>query len=111
EQLAMRIALLRGVAAGSVLEDLRRDPGRVQLAIRQAMIDEPAHIRLVLVVDQFEEIFTLCRDDAERRGFVDAILHAQQTERRPTLVVLAMRADFYGRLAAFPALAANVQEH
>ncbi len=110
EELAMRLALLRGVSAGSVLDDLRADPERVALAARQALVDAAPDARLVLVVDQFEELFTLCRDDAERRRFVEALLHAR-APGNPILVVLAIRADFYGRIAAFPALAAAVQEH
>jgi WD40 repeat protein len=50
----------------------------------------------VLVVDQFEEIFTLCEDRDIRRRFVDRL-----TARR---VVLGVRADFYGHCTDFPAL-------
>lgn len=50
----------------------------------------------LLVVDQFEEIFGAGED--ERRRFVDALPHAATT------VVLAVRADYYGRCLAYPAL-------
>ncbi|WP_112263861.1 nSTAND1 domain-containing NTPase [Lentzea terrae] len=50
----------------------------------------------VLVVDQFEEIFTLCENREIRRKFVEQI-----TEHR---VVLGVRADFYGHCTDFPAL-------
>ncbi|MDX3661617.1 hypothetical protein PV646_30305 [Streptomyces sp. ID05-26A] len=50
----------------------------------------------VLVVDQFEEIFTLCEDRDTRRRFVDAL-----TAHR---VVLGVRADFYGHCTDFPSL-------
>ncbi len=53
----------------------------------------------VLIVDQFEELFTLCADADERARFVDAILS------RPGKLVVALRADFYGECAAFPELA------
>ena len=46
----------------------------------------------LVVVDQFEELFTLCRDAGERTAFVDALLAAPATT-----VVVAVRADFYGR--------------
>ena len=55
--------------------------------------------RLVVAVDQFDEAFTACRDDAEREAFFDALVAAAA---QGTLVVLAVRADFYGRLAAHP---------
>ncbi|WP_461011639.1 nSTAND1 domain-containing NTPase [Streptomyces capparidis] len=49
-----------------------------------------------VVVDQFEEVFTLCSDPAEREGFVDALLAAEAPGSR-LRVVLGVRADFYGR--------------
>ncbi|KAA6212741.1 hypothetical protein CP973_25675 [Streptomyces albofaciens JCM 4342] len=48
-----------------------------------------------LVIDQFEEVFTLCRDPAERARFLDLLLDAQDPARR-LCVVLGLRADFYG---------------
>ncbi|MGW2635736.1 nSTAND1 domain-containing NTPase [Streptomyces sp. NPDC001348] len=49
-----------------------------------------------LVVDQFEEVFTLCRDPAERQEFIDRLLSAADPDSR-LRVVLGLRADFYGR--------------
>ena len=61
--------------------------------------------RLVLVIDQFEEVFTLCTDEDERAAFVAAIVEAAVDPRAKEIVVLALRADFYGRCAASPSLA------
>ncbi|MEU1447226.1 nSTAND1 domain-containing NTPase [Streptomyces mirabilis] len=58
----------------------------------------------VVVVDQFEEIFTLCTDPAERKAFIELALTALQPDRK-LRVVLAVRADFYGRCAEHDALA------
>ncbi|MFE9679380.1 DNA-binding protein [Streptomyces sp. NPDC006259] len=57
-----------------------------------------------LIVDQFEEVFTLCRDPRERAGFVDELLAAREPGSR-LRVVLGVRADFYGRCAEHGALA------
>ncbi|HST85959.1 MAG TPA: hypothetical protein VLL08_29745 [Kineosporiaceae bacterium] len=51
-----------------------------------------------VVVDQFEEIYTLCRDRAERSRFLDLLLAAREPGSR-LRVVIAVRADFYGRCA------------
>jgi WD40 repeat protein len=51
-----------------------------------------------VVVDQFEEIYTLCRDRAERSRFLDLLLAAREPDSR-LRVVIAVRADFYGRCA------------
>jgi WD40 repeat protein/class 3 adenylate cyclase len=61
--------------------------------------------RLVLVIDQFEEVFTLCTDEDERAAFLAAIVEAAVDPRAKEIVVLALRADFYGRCAASPSLA------
>jgi hypothetical protein len=63
--------------------------------------------RLLLVVDQLEEAFTLCRDEAERLVFLDALTRPAPNET----VVIAVRADFYGRFAALPALAAQLADN
>jgi WD40 repeat protein/DNA-binding SARP family transcriptional activator len=60
--------------------------------------------RLVIAVDQFEETFTACRDDNERAAFVDGLVAAACDPRRRALVILAVRADYYGRCAAYPEL-------
>ena len=62
------------------------------------------HRRSVLAVDQFEELFTACQDEQERDEFVAALLRGGADADRGSLVVLAIRADFYGRCAAYPEL-------
>ncbi len=52
----------------------------------------------VVIVDQFEEVFTLCHDAAERARFIDLLLTARRPESR-LRVLLAVRGDFYGRCA------------
>ena len=59
--------------------------------------------RLVLVVDQFEELFTACPDERRARRSSSRRSCAQCATREP-VVVLAVRADFYGRCAAYPEL-------
>ncbi len=88
------------------LEELRRvlvsgakDP------LAEALNALPADGRLLLAVDQFEELFTACRSDAERAAFADTLARAAADPEGRALVVVALRADFYGRFAAFPALA------
>lgn len=62
-----------------------------------------------LVVDQFEEVFTLCRDPGERAGFLDRLLTAAEPASR-LRVVLGVRADFYGRCAEHRELADALRE-
>ncbi|HEY0807827.1 MAG TPA: ATP-binding protein, partial [Pseudonocardiaceae bacterium] len=88
-------------------------------AVRMAVAAHTRHradgaARLVLVVDQFEETFTLCQREDERRSFVQ-VLHAASTPAvpggiPPALVVLGLRADFYSRCLDYPQLAETLQE-
>ena len=74
-------------------------------AMTDGMKEQQEGDRSVLAVDQFEEIFTACSDDAERTAFLDAIAEAASIPDGATTVVIAMRADFYGRCAEHRALA------
>ncbi|TYB57592.1 hypothetical protein FXF51_39535 [Nonomuraea sp. PA05] len=63
--------------------------------------------RVLLVIDQFEETFTLCADAAERAAFIRAVVRAAQGGPR---VVLAVRADFYAHCSGVPELVAALRE-
>jgi WD40 repeat protein len=60
-----------------------------------------------VVVDQFEEVFTLCRDPRERSRFIDLLLAARAPESK-LRVLIALRADFYARCAEHRDLAEAV---
>jgi WD40 repeat protein/tRNA A-37 threonylcarbamoyl transferase component Bud32 len=63
----------------------------------------------LLIVDQLEEVFTLCRDGRSRAAFIEAVFDLLQAGS--TSVVVVLRADFYGRCANHPRLAAALAEH
>ena len=101
---AWRRLLLR--PGGRPLDELRRvlvsgakDP------LAEALDALPGNARLLLAVDQFEELFTACRSDAERAAFADILVRAAADPEGRAVVVVALRADFYGRFAAYPGLA------
>jgi DNA-binding SARP family transcriptional activator len=64
--------------------------------------------RLVVAVDQLEELFTLCEQEDERAAFLDQLAEAAGDPERRAVVVVALRADFYGRLAPYPRFAGLV---
>jgi WD40 repeat protein/DNA-binding SARP family transcriptional activator len=57
--------------------------------------------RLVIAVDQLEELFTLCEQEDERAAFLEQLAAAARDPERRALVVVSLRADFYGRLASY----------
>jgi WD40 repeat protein len=69
----------------------------------------PQHV--MVVVDQFEELFTVGCDDAGCQAFLDALtaLATPGPDGPAGLVVLGMRADFYGRAAEYPVLRTALQ--
>lgn len=60
--------------------------------------------RLVLVVDQFEEVFSTTADESERAAFVDRLVELARDYER-CVVVVTIRADYTGHCAAYPELA------
>nr|WTB32090.1 helix-turn-helix domain-containing protein [Streptomyces sp. NBC_00830] len=74
EELAARLAHLLGVAATSVCADLTADPKSIGVLWCQVLVAGPGARRVLLVVDQFEEIFTLCDDPEERAAFIDCVV-------------------------------------
>ncbi|MCS7476841.1 hypothetical protein ACFFQW_01065 [Umezawaea endophytica] len=66
---------------------------------------------VVIVVDQFEELFTLCSDDRERQVFLDSLVEIAENDGKPLgLVVVGLRADFYAACADHPGLRAALQD-
>lgn len=63
--------------------------------VDRVLAKQPGTDRLLLIADQWEELFTLCKDDAVRRCFIDNILEATATTRLSS--VLTLRGDFFGR--------------
>ena len=64
---------------------------------------------LILVIDQFEEVFTLVEDEAVRTHFIDNLLSAVTDPRSRVRVILTLRADFFDRPLMFPRLAELVR--
>jgi WD40 repeat protein len=66
--------------------------------------------RFVVVIDQLEEVFTVCESEAERSDFFDEIgTLAADAGPGSALVVLGMRADFYARATAYQVLRQAMQ--
>lgn len=111
-------------AAATLAADLKADPRSLGLYVRRLLASPRAAGvgRLLLVVDQFEELFTLCTDPDERKAFVDCLLNAVGCDALaqlagsgpalnvalrpdcPTTVVITLRADFYHHCGQYASL-------
>ncbi|MFP5273560.1 nSTAND1 domain-containing NTPase [Coleofasciculus sp.] len=65
--------------------------------------------RLLLVVDQFEEVFTCCRDETERQQFFDCLLGGLERTENQLCLVIGMRTDFLSNCANYPQLVQKIQ--
>ena len=129
-ELAARLAAVGGPDALAVRDGLARHPDQAHLAIRSAMLAAAARreaspsasgdggVRQVLIVDQFEQVFTLNPDvggEAVRQAFITALCSAAANPvgpglKPPALVVIAVRGDFWDRCAAVPELVSALQD-
>ncbi|WP_240659675.1 WD40 repeat domain-containing protein [Streptomyces sp. WAC 01529] len=105
EECAARLAAVSGGSATALHRELATDPRALHLTVLKALAERSSpDAELLLVVDQFEEVFTLCADADERARFIAALLTAAQAANSRTRVVLGVRADFYARCAQHPDL-------
>jgi WD40 repeat protein/basic membrane lipoprotein Med (substrate-binding protein (PBP1-ABC) superfamily) len=90
-------------SAAALIDDLSSDSRSLHLfASRQAKsMNSP---RLLLIIDQFEELFALCRSDEERVIFIDNLLRAASAAGGSTMVIITLRADFYTHCAEYESL-------
>ncbi|MEU4038984.1 nSTAND1 domain-containing NTPase [Streptomyces collinus] len=105
EELAVRLAAPAGGTPGRLLEELRAHAGNLHLLMRQIAAEESGRGEVILIVDQFEELFTLCTTPEERDHFIEALLVAARAENSACRVVLGVRADFYAPCIAHVELA------
>ena len=94
----LEAALLRSTidAPDSLTEALQADDGSgLVRAVLRVLPTESS--RMVLVVDQFEELFTLVENEGVQRRFLDQLVGAVDDAYGRVVVVITLRADFYGR--------------
>ena len=87
----------------TMMDDLKRDPRSLSIYINRILQTTGAPF-LLLFIDQFEELFALCRSEEERSMFIDNLLTGAAWEDGRTIVVITLRADFYAACAGYPRL-------
>jgi len=121
--LAAGLASLSGGDPAAIRQMLADAPGEAHLQVREVMLQaadrarergQPAAgdgSRLVLIIDQFEQVFSADGPDGrrERAAFIDAVCAAATRPagllgEPPARVVIAVRGDHWDRCAAYPQL-------
>lgn len=124
--LGLRLADLAGIASSRVLDEIEENPGSAALLARQALVADDrrsrtrrsaasrrartvlAERRLILVIDQFEEVFTECGDEVQRSRFIEAvcaITDGSQNDPPAALVIIGLNLAFVEQCTAHAVLA------
>ena len=128
-ELAGCLAAVGGQDAFAVREGLARQPDQAHLCIRstvlaatrrgeERLVADDGDGRLLLIVDQFEQVFTLTPElggETARQAFITALCSAAENpagsgQVPPALVVIAVRGDFWDQCAAVPELVGALQD-
>ena len=83
----------------------------LHMATKLYVTKNPEQNQIVILVDQFEEVFTSCKDEEERISFINNLVYASTISKGYVVLILTMRSDFYGKCAAFETLSALVSDH
>ncbi len=107
-----KAAAAEQVSESHRLEDGLRT-GNIKLAkvIELIMADKPASGRQLLVIDQFEELFSLVNNEKERQLFIANLIDAASITVGKTTVVITLRSDFLSECVAYPNLAKALSDH
>ncbi len=100
EAALLRVAVDR---PDGLLDDLMADDRGLLRVSKQILPGDDTD--LLLVIDQFEELFSLTHDLEVRRDFLDNLVTIGNDERSRVRLVLTMRADFFDRPLEYPAFA------
>ena len=87
-ELAARLAGVSARESSATLRELEADPRALDLIGRELIAADTGG-RLLIVVDQFEELFTRCRDEEERSTFIAALHRAATASSGRVVLILA----------------------
>ena len=114
DELAAQVAVLAGISVEDARESLTASPERFGRLARQAVIEQSrqsldqgtrtpvAQQRLLLIIDQFEQLFTQCPDEGEQRAFITALESAASSPERHAYVCAGDPSGFRGPVRRVP---------
>jgi len=109
EELEAALLRLAVNPPATLLTQLQEDERGLLRAANRTLPSQCGH--LLLLVDQFEELYTLMRDNDQRRLFLDSLQAAVQDNADRVRVVLTLRADFYDRPLSSRGFGELVRDH
>jgi Novel STAND NTPase 1/TIR domain/Trypsin-like peptidase domain len=110
ENLALMLSDHLPYTPTAIREELEDDAAR-GLHLLATKLAKRAGTKVVLFVDQFEELFTQTPSEDERRHFLDLLVTAITEPHGQVIVLLTLRADFYDRPMLYPELGQLIDRH
>ncbi|MEO5887043.1 MAG: formylglycine-generating enzyme family protein [Anaerolineales bacterium] len=111
---SLAASLTRGsesvTATSTLMDDMQKEARSLRLYVKK-VLSNSGETNLLLVVDQFEEVFTLCKDPVERKAFIENLLSLVDGEHHAAQVILTLRADFYHQCAEYEGLRQALEKH
>ena len=95
EELSAALLSVSNKALPNMLDTLREHDDGLTQGVREAL--PSADSKLVLMIDQFEELFTQVERESDRQQFLQLILDAVNAPDSPLIIIATLRADFYDR--------------
>ena len=95
EELANALLSVSTSPLPGVADTLREHADGLALGVKEALPSEDS--KLLLMIDQFEELFTQVELESDRQQFLDLILTAVNADDSPVIIIATLRADFYDR--------------
>jgi serine/threonine protein kinase/WD40 repeat protein len=93
----------------ALTEKIRISPKKLHLSLRDLALQKQR--KVLLVIDQLEEVFTLCRDPEKQRLFIQCIANAVDESSEPFRIICTVRDDFLGHVARTGDAARGLLEH
>lgn len=100
DELEVALTRVATIPAANLHDHLQRDQYGLLRAASLILPNDGSE--LVLVIDQFEEVFTLIEDEKTRAHFLNLLYAAVMEQRSRLRVVITLRADFYDRPLHYP---------
>ncbi len=111
---ALAASLIRetqqGLPVRKLVDELVRDSGGLSKSLKR-LAQSAGTTCSVFIVDQFEELFTLCRSEGEQSAFVDNLMTAAVQANGNAMLLIVLRADFYAHCARFSVLRQAISKH
>jgi HEAT repeat protein len=107
-------ALIRSLAKAipertvtAITDELNHPNGQGLRNLTELITTEP----IILVIDQFEELFGSSVSESERQQFINLLVTAVNEPECPLTVILTLRADFYHHPMNYPDLGTLIEDH